>query len=309
MQSNLYQFQSRQIALIARVTPYAMAGHIANTTVIAIALAGSVRPAPLIIWCAYSYVTALFLLYRTVRNRRRWPRSFQRAAKKATIYAFLLALPWSSLGVLYLGSLSHPQELLLASLGIGMAACGTILLSAIPSAALSYISVVLLPSSVKYLLVGREGYWLLGTLTLSYWGCLAAVIAKTGRDINERRESERALAERDAQMALAGMAGLVGSFGYDINNGKMQISEGYAAIYGLREGTTETTLGEWRASVHPQDLGRVEGLRDQAFACQGEEYNVEYRIVRSSGEVRWIESRSSISYREDGSPTRLVGVN
>src|SRR5262249_14341781 len=110
MQSNSYQFQKRQIALMARVTPYAMAGHTANTTVIAIALAGSVRPVPLAVWCAYSYATALFLLYRHVRNRRRWPHSFQRAAKKATIYAFLLALPWSSLAVLYLWSRSHRAQ-------------------------------------------------------------------------------------------------------------------------------------------------------------------------------------------------------
>jgi hypothetical protein len=187
MPSNLYQFQGRQIALIARVTPYAMVGHMANTTIVAIALAGSVQSAPLIMWCAYSYSTALFLLYRNVRNRGRWPRSFGRAARKATIYAFLLALPWSSLGILYLGSLSHPQELLLASLGIGMAACGTVLLSAIPSAAFSYVSVILVPNAVKFLVVDREGYLLLGTVALSYWGCLAALIAKTGRDIKERR--------------------------------------------------------------------------------------------------------------------------
>jgi len=286
-----------------------MAGHIANTTVIAIALAGSVQSAPLIIWCAYSYASALFLIYRNVRNRRRWPRSFQRAAKKATIYALVLALPWSSLGVLYLGSLSHGEELLLASLGIGMAACGTVLLSAIPSAAFSYISVILLPSAVKYLLVGREGYLLLGMLALSYWGCLAALIAKTSRDIGERQESERALAERNAQMALAGTAALVGSFGYDVNNSKMQVSEGYAAIHGLRGETTETTVSEWRASVHPEDVGRVEALRDQAFADRRKEYNVEYRIVRSNGDVRWIEGRSSVSYGKDGRPERVVGVN
>ena len=309
MQSNLYQFQSRQIALIARVTPYAMAGHIANTTVIAIALAGSVRPAPLIIWCAYSYATALLLLYRHVRNRRRWPRSFHRAAKKATIYAFLLALPWSSLGVLYLGSLSHGEELLLAALGIGMAACGTVLLSAIPSAAFGYVSVILLPSALKYLLVGQEGYLLLGTLALSYWGCLAALIAKTSRDIRERQESELALAERNAQMALAGRAALVGSYAYDVNKGTMQVSEGYAAIHGLPEGTTETTLSEWRARVHPEDVGRVEGLRAQAFADRREEDNAEYRIVLPTGEVRWIERRGSISYSENGRPERVVGVN
>ena len=63
MQSTQYEFQRRQIVLIARVTPYAMVGHVANTAVIAIALAGSVQAVPLIIWCAYSCSTALLLLH------------------------------------------------------------------------------------------------------------------------------------------------------------------------------------------------------------------------------------------------------
>src|SRR5215467_10906168 len=62
MQPNLYEFQRRQILLIVRVTPYAMVGHLANTAVIAVALAGSVQPVPLIVWCAYSCSTALLLL-------------------------------------------------------------------------------------------------------------------------------------------------------------------------------------------------------------------------------------------------------
>src|SRR5215467_715660 len=309
MQSNPYQFQKRQIAVMARVTPYAMAGHIANTTVIAIALAGSVRPAPLIIWCAYSYVTALFLLFRHVKNRGRWPRSFQRAAKKATIYALLLALPWSSLAVLYLGSLSHGEELVLVALGIGMAACGTVLLSAIPHAAFSYMSVVLLPSALKYVLVGQEGFLLLGTLALSYWGCLVALIAKTRRDIRERQEAELTLTERNAQMALAGTAALVGSFAYDVNNGKMQVSEGYVAIHGLPQGTTETTRREWRDRLHPEDIGRLDGLRSQAFCERRREYNVEYRILLPGRGVRWIESRSFISYDGNGNALRVIGVN
>src|SRR6516162_9744016 len=112
MQSSLYEFQRRQIALMARVTPYAMAGHVANTAVIAVTLAGSVRPFPLIIWCAYSCSTAVFLLYRHAKNRGHSPRSFQRATKKVTVYAFLTALPWSSLAILYLGSLTQDKELI-----------------------------------------------------------------------------------------------------------------------------------------------------------------------------------------------------
>src|SRR5262249_47685561 len=35
----------------------------------------------------------------------------------------------------------------------------------------------------------------------------------------------------------------------------------------------------------------------------------EYRIVIPTGEVRWIERRGSISYNDDGTPDRAVGVN
>ena len=73
--------------------------------------------------------------------------------------------------------------------------------------------------------------------------------------------------------------------------------------------TTETTIGEWRARVHPEDLARAEGLREQAFADRRKEENAEYRIVLSNGEVRWIERRGTISYDQMGRPERVVGVN
>src|SRR5262245_36944761 len=36
---------------------------------------------------------------------------------------------------------------------------------------------------------------------------------------------------------------------------------------------------------------------------------IEYRIFRSQGEVRWIESRSFIAFKPDGTPLRALGVN
>jgi PAS domain S-box-containing protein len=128
-------------------------------------------------------------------------------------------------------------------------------------------------------------------------------------DFTERKLAEQALAERNAQLALAGRAALVGSYVYDVKRGTMQISQGYATIHGLPEATTETTIGEWRARVHPEDLARAEGLREQAFADRRNEDNAEYRIVLSSGEVRWIERRGTISYEQMGRPERVVGVN
>src|SRR5262249_54990178 len=128
-------------------------------------------------------------------------------------------------------------------------------------------------------------------------------------DITDRKQAEQALAERKAQLALAGRAARVGSYAYDVNKGTMQVSEGYAVIHGLPEGTTETTLGKWRARVHPEDLGRVEGFRDLIFARRQKEYNIEYRIIRADGEVRWIERRSTVTYGGNGQPERVVGVS
>jgi PAS domain S-box-containing protein len=121
-------------------------------------------------------------------------------------------------------------------------------------------------------------------------------------------QNERTLAERNAQLALAARAALVGTYAYDVNTDMLQISEGYAAIHGLPEGTAETTLSEWRARVHEEDLERVEGFREQVFASGQKEYNIEYRIVRLDGEVRWIERRSSVAYGRGGHPERVVGV-
>src|SRR5262245_50623673 len=74
------------------------------------------------------------------------------------------------------------------------------------------------------------------------------------------RESEERLRERNAQLVLAGRAALVGSYTYNVSKGAMLVSEGYAAIHGLPEGTTETSYSEWRARVHPEDLGQAEAL-------------------------------------------------
>src|SRR5262249_61919106 len=83
------------------------------------------------------------------------------------------------------------------------------------------------------------------------------------RDITERKQAELALAERNTQLALAGKGGLVATFAYDVKTDRVQISEGYAAIYGLPEGTTEVSRSQWRALVLSDGLERLESLRDQ----------------------------------------------
>jgi hypothetical protein len=184
MPSQLSNFQRRQLEVLVRVTPHAMIGHILNATVLAVVVAGAIPAAHLIAWCGYTYAIALAVLFRRARNRSRVPRNFRRAARRTATYAFFLALPWASMGVLYMGPWDTDEELIIVALTVGMAASGTILLSAFPAAALGYMSAILIPAAAKcFFLFNQKGYVLLGILTLIYWGFLAALIARITGDL------------------------------------------------------------------------------------------------------------------------------
>ena len=126
-------------------------------------------------------------------------------------------------------------------------------------------------------------------------------------DITERKLAEQTLAERNAQLSLAGKEGLVGTFAYNTDTENMQISEGYAAIHGFPEGTAE--IARSKCLVHPEDVGRVAQFRSDAFNKGSREYSVEYRIFRPGGKLRWVETRCFITYDADGRPKRVVGVS
>jgi PAS domain S-box-containing protein len=128
-------------------------------------------------------------------------------------------------------------------------------------------------------------------------------------DVTERKRAEQALAERNIQLTLAAKSCLVGTYAYDADTEIMHISAGYAAIHGFPEGTTEITRSECLAGMHPDDIDRVERLRREAFRECRREYNVEYRIIRPGGELRWVETRYFFSYSAEGHPDRVVGVS
>jgi PAS domain S-box-containing protein len=128
-------------------------------------------------------------------------------------------------------------------------------------------------------------------------------------DVTERKHAELTLAERDAQLALAAKAARVGWYANNLGTGLITVSESYAAIHGLPEGTTQTTLSHWRTRVHPDDLSQFDKLKQWTFDSRSHDYRFDYRIIRTDGRVRWIESRGFVSYDNDGQPQHVVGVN
>jgi PAS domain S-box-containing protein len=157
---------------------------------------------------------------------------------------------------------------------------------------------------------GRQDRWvaLEGSIVRNAIGEIQRWVGVT-RDITARKLAEQALAERDAQLAMAGNVALIGGFTFDIGSGELQVSPGYVAIHGLAEGTVITSRSEWRARVHADDLPRLEVNLRRDIESRRRDHYCEYRVVRSGGETRWIEARSFISYGNEGSAPRIIGVN
>ena len=60
--------------------------------------------------------------------------------------------------------------------------------------------------------------------------------------------------------------------------------------------------------MHPDDIGRLESERDAALV-RGEPFDTEFRIVRPSGETRWLQAIGRGIVDESGTLVRVLGVN
>ena len=75
----------------------------------------------------------------------------------------------------------------------------------------------------------------------------------------------------------------------------------------LGDSALDWTLASFKKMLHTDDAGSVIGAFDRAVADKTV-YQVEYRIVRPDGEVRWISDIGRAEYDEEDRPLRMVGT-
>ncbi|MFY9521044.1 MAG: EAL domain-containing protein [Caldicoprobacterales bacterium] len=98
----------------------------------------------------------------------------------------------------------------------------------------------------------------------------------------------------------------MGSWTYDIKNDEMYRSDGLYRILDCSVEDLKHNFNSFYSFVHPEDLDKVRAV-DYDF-WEGKESDIEFRIYRKSGELRYIHEVTKVIRDEDGCPAKVVGI-
>jgi PAS domain S-box-containing protein len=139
---------------------------------------------------------------------------------------------------------------------------------------------------------------------------LSTANEQLGREIAERTETERALREREAQLAEAQHVARVGSWEWAIPENRVTWSDEMYRIHGYRPQEFPVTFDRAIEQVVSEDLSRIS--RNVAAALEKRRDHdlpdIEYRILRRDGAERVLLGRGRFQVGPGGEPLRMVGT-
>jgi PAS domain S-box-containing protein len=116
------------------------------------------------------------------------------------------------------------------------------------------------------------------------------------KDITERKRTELRARENEERLRLAVAIAEMGTFDIDLRTDAVAVNEAGRAIYGWAP-DEPLTFAKVQTCFHPDDREEVIRRVEAAFDPAGPgEFEVEQRIVRADGAVRWIRVRGRAAF-------------
>ncbi len=123
------------------------------------------------------------------------------------------------------------------------------------------------------------------------------------------KDSDRYLSEKTAlrlreNLQLAQKITRVGSWEFDVIAQTFRVSEELLHTFGLEEAKSNPTFKQLLEQVHPEDRDLWQQSVEKALT-EGKSYQIDRRIVRPDGEIRYINVRGEVFCNEAGYVMRL----
>ncbi len=138
------------------------------------------------------------------------------------------------------------------------------------------------------------------------WATQAAKTALEA-EIQEHAKTADELEYALSRLELATRAGGIGVWVWELSTNALVWNERMYRLYDIPT-DIQPVYNTWRSAVHPDDLQATESLLQNAV--QGKAvFNTEFRILTSSGAVRYLGAAASVEREFNGKPQRVTGIN
>lgn len=120
---------------------------------------------------------------------------------------------------------------------------------------------------------------------------------------------QQVLAARD-QLMMATEVAQLGIWTWSLTDNQLQWNERMYELYDQPLALRDEGLSyeHWRSRIHPEDVEPTEA-KLQAAVMGDDHFDPVFRIVRSDGQVRYIQAGAQVEYNAEGKPLRVTGIN
>ena len=127
-------------------------------------------------------------------------------------------------------------------------------------------------------------------------------------EIAHRQQAEHELIESEKRFRLALDSSSNGVWDRDLRTGTVYFGENWHRTLGYTD-QCEIAGRSFESLLHPDDVERVQALREAHIRGETQRYEAEYRIISKAGGWRWILSRGRAVVRdEQGRALRIIGT-
>ncbi|MBF2025902.1 MAG: PAS domain S-box protein [Oscillatoriales cyanobacterium C42_A2020_001] len=127
-------------------------------------------------------------------------------------------------------------------------------------------------------------------------------------DLSERKQNEEALRRSQERLNLALEAAGMGIWNWDLQTGEVRSSAQFNHLFGIPIDIQHLSLETFIDLLHRDDRELVQRAIQQAIYTH-EEFNLEFRVRRTDGTVRWLASKGRAFYNSIGNPIQMTGVS
>jgi two-component system sensor histidine kinase/response regulator len=129
------------------------------------------------------------------------------------------------------------------------------------------------------------------------------------RDISERKKAEKQRRENEVQLAMVTEAAEIYSWDWQINTDEVLHDPRWIEFLGYSKEEFKNTLSQCKELIHPDDFPNFKNQLDAHLNASTEIFEVEYRVLKKSGEWIWTLDKGKVLERdEDGKPLRAYGT-